>query len=73
MILPSCPQGQHPLEIRRVTLAGDWLVSTMSSANIRMFVPEEKERDAKSLIYVRNSRGPRIEPWGTPDLTESQG
>ena len=45
----------------------------MSSANIRMFVPEEKERDAKSLIYERNNRGPKTEPWGTPDLTGSQG
>ena len=22
--------------------------------------------DGKSLIYIKNSRGPKIEPWGTP-------
>ena len=25
-----------------------------------------------SLIYKRNSKGPKIEPWGTPALTEVQ-
>ena len=27
---------------------------------------------AKSLIYIKNRKGPRIEPWGTPTLTSAQ-
>ena len=22
--------------------------------------------DGKSFIYIKNSRGPKVEPWGTP-------
>ena len=32
------------------------------------------ERERYQVIdKVRNRRGPRTEPWGTPDLTGSQG
>ena len=47
------------LKVRRVPLTGDWF---MSSANIRMIVPEEKVRDDRSLMYERNNRGPKTEP-----------
>ena len=29
----------------------------------------EKGNDGKSLIYIRNRRGPKIDPCGTPEVT----
>ena len=28
---------------------------------------------ARSLMYIRNNNGPRIEPWGTPVVIVSKG
>ena len=28
---------------------------------------------ARSLMYIRNNNGPRIEPWGTPVVIASKG
>ena len=29
----------------------------------------EDKPSVKSLIYIKNNNGPRVEPWGTPALT----
>ena len=36
----------------------------VSSANIRLFASVAAL--GRSLIYKRKSKGPRVEPWGTP-------
>jgi len=41
------------------------LVSSAKST-IFEFIPANK---GKSFIYIINSKGPRIEPWGTPCVT----
>ena len=41
----------------------------VSSANSLAF--EDNPSD-KSLIYIKNSNGPSMEPWGTPALTSDQ-
>ena len=33
----------------------------------KILVLEDKP-SAKSLIYIKNNNGPRMEPWGTPAL-----
>ena len=34
---------------------------------------KNEEHSHKSLMYNRNKSGPRIEPWGTPQLTLDKG
>ena len=41
----------------------------MSSANNFAF---DDKPSAISFIYIKNSRGPSMEPWGTPALTSAQ-
>jgi hypothetical protein len=36
-------------------------------------IDDEEILSGKSLTYNRNSTGPRIEPWGTPDVTGKVG
>ena len=43
--------------------------SVVSSANI--MASENLRHFLKSLIYSKNSNGPRVEPWGTPQRTVS--
>ena len=40
----------------------------VSSAKIAQIVSGERTV-GRSLIYRRNSRGPKIEPWGMPEVT----
>lgn len=39
---------------------------TQSSANMRIL---EDTCVGRSLIYIKNRRGPGTEPWETPDVT----
>ena len=39
------------------------VVSSANKSDVRMF-----DTDAKSLMYIRKRRGPRMEPCGTPQL-----
>ena len=41
----------------------------ISSANKKSFTEEGKWRSERSLMKIRNKSGPRIDPWGTPDVT----
>jgi hypothetical protein len=46
------------------TLISEWLKSkVVSSAKSR---DKKFEHTGRSLIYIRNKMGPKIEPWGTP-------
>jgi hypothetical protein len=36
-------------------------------------IDDEEILSGKSLTYNRNSTGPRIEAWGTPDVTGKVG
>ena len=45
------------------------LYSTQSSA--KSLVVECLTQDGRSLMYIRNSSGPKTLPWGTPEVTEA--
>ena len=44
--------------------------SFASSASKKIMLKETMQR--KSLMYTRNRRGPKMLPWGMPDLTGSK-
>ena len=48
-------------------------MSAVSSANWLHVVWSLIHALGKSMVYVRKSRGPRNEPWGTPAGTPSHG
>ena len=50
----------------KVMLKGFAIINRMYSAKI--FI-EDETADGKSLIYKMKSRGPKMEPCGTPDRT----
>ena len=48
------------------------LPSLVSSANLFMIVISRMRKKSMSLIKITKARGPRTEPWGTPDPTLPQ-
>lgn len=51
-----------------------WVESTaVSSAKRLHFVCGTVHAMGRSIVYVRKSRGPRTEPWGTPAGMVSHG
>ena len=48
-------------------LASGFLTIAVSSA--KSVTEEMKTACGRSLIYIKNSNGPKTEPWGTPHLT----
>lgn len=72
-------EKQVPIHVERASKSdcSDWvskrqlicLNNLVSSANSRTV--EKEVEVGRSLIYVRNSKGPRILPCGTPERTGS--
>jgi len=61
MQLPFLVQSWH-----KVSICGDDFRKLVSSANRLV---KKDVANGKSFVYIRNSRGPRTLPWGTPHAT----
>ena len=48
-----------------------WITENKDVLSAKRLVFEDNPSD-RSLIYIRNNNGPRMEPWGTPALTSHQ-
>ena len=52
----------------KVVITETWITEKREISSAKSLVLEDKPSD-KSLIYIKNNNGPRMEPWGTPALT----
>ena len=77
MMTSSYPPPPPPFDfaLANTLCCGDEVdaMSAVSSANWLHVVSSLMHALGKSMVYVRKSRGPRTEPWGTPAGIPSQG
>ena len=56
------------IKVSKLAWEATTVVSSANNINLK-----NEEHSHKSLMYNKNKSGPRIEPWGTPQLTLDKG
>ena len=51
-----------------IVITDTWITENREVLPAKILVRENKA-SAKSLIYIKNNNGPKMEPWGAPALT----
>lgn len=71
---------QSSIHLRIVEMPDDKMVfnsEVLEAAETRAVSSAKRdtpgETNARSLTYTRNRRGPRMDPWGTPEMTGKGG